>query len=557
MLDLVIRNARICDGTGRPSYIGSLGVKAGRIAQVGLEDGLASRRTIDAEGMALAPGFVDPHTHYDAQVAWDPLLTCSPWHGVTTVVTGNCGVGVAPVKPETRDVLLHDLVNVEAIPYDVMKAGVQWGWERFDEYLGCLDRRGLGINVAALVALTPLRHYVLGEAAFERPATDTETETMRGILSDAVAKGAFGFSTSNVRRHVGHEGRPLACRNASHQELAGLCHVLRDAGRGAIQIALHSGGGGLISDEDLELLRLLTTESQRPVTWLALFARAGDPDFHRQNIDKLGTLLERAVPQVTPRPLILQDDLRKPFLFVLYPSWKPALNRSAAEQIQYYRQTEFRQAFLEDMKGHVRHHLWGRVRVLDVGKSELEKYRGRTILEIAADENRRPLDVYLDIGIADDLATRYQVEAFNFDPEGVERLMADDRFLVGLGDGGAHVDILCDAGYCTALLEIWVRERKVLSLEKAVQKLTSVPAAFYGIPERGLLAPGKVADLVLFDPAKVASKPPEFVNDFPLNGRRLVARAEGIAATFVAGEQLYENGTHTGVFPGRVLRSFE
>ncbi|GIX49307.1 MAG: amidohydrolase [Candidatus Tectimicrobiota bacterium] len=557
MLDLVIEEARICDGTGRPSFIGTLGVRGDRIAYLGQERGLAAHRRLRAEGLVLAPGFIDPHTHYDAQVAWDPLLTCSPWHGVTTVVMGNCGVGVAPVRPQTRDILLHDLVNVEAIPYEVMRAGIDWQWESYGEYLDAIARRGLGINVAGLVALTPLRHYVMGEASFERAATPEELATMARLLRQAMAAGAFGFSTTTIRNHIGHQGRPLACRNASQEELRGLCRVLREVGRGIIEIALDSTGARLISDADVALLRLLTEESGRPVTWLALFARPGEPDFHQQTIAKLGPLLARAVPQVTPRPLITQGDLRHPFMFASYPSWQPAFNRPLAEQLALYQKPAFREAFLRDMKGHVRHHLWQRMRVLEVANPALRAYCGRTILEIADAEGKRPLDVLLDIGLADQLQTRFQVEAFNYDPEGVARLVTEDRFLIGLSDAGAHVDLLCDVGYATALLEIWVRQRQALTLEKAVHKLTAVPAALFGIPDRGVLALGKVADLVLFDPDTVACRPPEFVCDFPQGGRRLVARAEGIVATFVAGVQLYDHGRHTGALPGRVLRSYE
>ena len=557
MFDLLIKNARICDGTGISSYIGTVGVEGDRITYIGQDSGQTAQRSIDAEGLILAPGFIDPHTHYDAQVAWDPLLTCSPWHGVTTVVMGNCGVGVAPVKPESRDILLHDLVNIEDLSFDVMKAGIDWQWESFGEYLDAVGQGGLGINIAGLVAFTPMRHYVMGEAAFERQATPEEIDTMHRLMKEAMEQGAFGFSTSVMFRHIGYQGRPLACRNASKEELIGLCQALRDVGRGAIQIVLNSGGYSLIKDDDVELLRLLTNESGRPVTWLALFARTGEPDFHKKTIEKMGILLDRAIPQVTPRPMLIQDTLRNPFEFAPFPSWKPAINRSVAEQIFLYKQADFRRAFLEDLKGEERNEVWDRIRVLGVGKPELERYQNHTIMEISDAEGKRPMNVYLDIGIEDNLNTRFQVQAFNYDIEGIERLMTEDKFMIGLGDGGAHVQMLCDAGYATALLEIWVRQRKVLTLEKAVQKLTSVPATLYGIPDRGILAEGKVADLVLFDPAKVSSKIPEYVSDFPLNSQRFVAKAEGIIATFVAGKQLYDNGTHTGEMPGRVLRSYE
>jgi N-acyl-D-aspartate/D-glutamate deacylase len=557
MFDLLIQNARICDGTGKTSWIGTLGVEGDRITYVGQESGQAAQRRINADGLVLAPGFIDPHTHYDAQVAWDPLLTCSPWHGVTTAVMGNCGVGVAPVRPEARDILLYDLVNVEDLSFDVMNAGVDWQWESFGQYLNAIDQGGLGINVAGLVAFTPLRHYVMGEDAFERQATPEEIETMHRLMLEAMDAGAFGFSTSNMFRHIGYKGRPLACRNAGKEELIGLCRALRKVGRGTIQIVLNSGGYNLIKDEDVDLLSLLADESGRPVTWLALFARTGEPDFHQKTIEKMGPLLDRAIPQVTPRPMLLQDTMKNPFEFASLPCWKPAINRSVEEQISLYKQAEFRTAFLEDLEGDERDEVWERIRVLDVSKPELERYRNSTIMEIADTEGKKPLDVYLDISIADDLRTRFQVQAFNYDMDGVERLVTEDKFMIGLGDGGAHVQMLCDAGYATALLEIWVRQRKALTLEKAVQKLTSVPATLYGIPERGLLAPGKVADLVLFDPESVSSKIPEYVNDFPLNSRRLVAKAEGIVATFVAGKLLYDNGTHTGEMPGRVLRSYE
>ncbi len=557
MFDLAIQNARICDGAGSPSYIGSLGVKEGRIASIGTEKGLSASQTIDADGLVLAPGFVDPHTHYDAQVAWDPLLTCSPWHGVTTVVIGNCGVGVAPVKAEAHDSLLYDLVNVEDIPYEVMKEGINWQWESYGDYLDCIDGLGLGINIAGLVALTPLRTFIMGIEAAERHATAKEIGEMIRLFRQAMEGGAFGFSTSNVSRHLGHEGRPLACRNASKEELSAMCRVLKDMGLGTIQIALNSAGRRLISDKDLQLLELLTSESGRKLTWLALFARSGEPDFHQQTIDKMGSLLDRAIPQVTPRPLIIKDDLTKPFLFSLYPSFKSALNRPVKEQMELYRRAEFREGFLKDMGGHVMHKLWRRVRVLESSNPRLQSYPGRNIFEIAEKEAKRPIDVYLDMALLDGLQTKFQTEAFNYDQQGVKRLVTEDRFMIGLSDGGAHVTMLCDAGYATALLEIWVRKRKALTLESAVNKLTKVPADLYGIPDRGVLVEGKVADLVLFDPDTVASKPPEFVDDFPLGSRRLVAKAEGIIATFVAGRQVYENGNHTGIFPGRVLRSYE
>ncbi len=555
MLDLVIRNARIVDGTGTPAFMGDLGVADGRIRSIGPSAGQTAERVLDADGLVLAPGFVDPHTHYDAQIAWDPLLTCSPWHGVTTVIMGNCGVGVAPVRPETREILMQDLVNVEAIPYDVMKAGIDWQWESYGQYLDAVGRDGLGINVAGLVAFTPLRHYVMGEASFERAATGDEIATMRRLLREALEAGAFGFTTTTSRNHVGYQGRPLACRNASREELIGVAEGLRDAGRGAIEIILNSGGMYAVGDEDVELLRQLTRATGRPVTWLALFAHPGDPAFHDQTFAKLGDLVKQAIPQVTPRPIMSQGDLKSPTMFGSFVSWQRAFNRTPAEQIALYRDPEFREAFRPELESRKRSHMWGQMRVLEVGRPELSGHVGRTLEEIAAAQGKRPVDAYFDLGIADGLETRFQSSTFNFDPAGIERLITDDRCLIGLSDGGAHVDFICDVGYATALLDLWVRKRRALTLEKAVHKLTQVPATVFGIPDRGVLAEGKVADLVLFDPDTVSAKTPRYAYDLPCNGRRLVAESEGIKATFVAGTQLYDEGRHSGAMPGRVLRS--
>ena len=555
MLDLLIRNARICDGTGAPSFMGDLAVEGGVIRYVGKGNGQSAERVIDADGLVLAPGFVDPHTHYDAQIAWDPLLTCSPWHGVTTVIMGNCGVGVAPVKPETREILMQDLVNVEAIPYDVMKAGIDWQWESYGQYLDAVDRRGLGINVAGLVAFTPLRHYVMGEASFERAATADEIATMRHLLGEAIQAGAFGFTTTTSRNHVGYQGRPLACRNASRDELVGVVRGLADVGRGAIEIILNSGGMYAVSDEDIELLRMITAASGRPVTWLALFAHPGQPDYHDQTFARLGDLVKQAIPQVTPRPIMSQGDLKNPTMFGSFVSWQKAFNRPPAEQMALYHDPAFRQAFRQELESRKRTHMWGQMRVLEVGRPELAGHVGRTLEEIAASEGKQPVDAYFDLGLADNLDTRFQSSTFNFDPAGIERLITDDRCLIGLSDGGAHVDFICDVGYATALLDLWVRKRGALSLERAVHKLTQVPARLFGIPDRGVLGEGKVADLVLFDPATVTAKAPKYAYDLPCNGRRLVSESEGIKATFVAGVQLYDEGKHTGALPGRVLRS--
>jgi N-acyl-D-aspartate/D-glutamate deacylase len=557
MHDLVIDNARIVDGTGAPARPGSVAVSGGRITAVGIGSGEAARERLNARGLVLAPGFIDPHTHYDAQVAWDPLLTCSSWHGITTVVMGNCGVGVAPCRPEAREVLMGDLVNVEAIPLDVMRRGIGWEWESFGEYMDALGRRPLGINVAPLVPLTPLRHYVLGEASFDRAATAEETAALGRLFGEALDAGAFGLSTTILQNHVGDQGRPLACRLASPDELRELCGEMRRRSRGVIEAAITSLPDR-VTDEEYATLALLVEESRRPVTYLAVFARPGrPPGAHEEVVQRMAPLLgrERAVPQVSCRPLRIQFTLKNPFIFATMATWGQAFNRTEAEQRALYASESFRTQWKEEMeRRRIFRGQWRRITVRDAAGAEALALSGKSVAEIAEARGKDPADTILDIALADGLETLFDFPVMNQDPEGVRPLVTDPRFLIGLSDGGAHVDQLCDAGYATYLLGKWVRERKALSLEEGVRRLTSEVAIFFGVPDRGVIAPGRVADLVLFDPETVDDVPPEYVHDLPGGGKRLVAQARGIHATLVSGQVLYRDGSHTGAWPGAVLR---
>ncbi len=558
MLDLLFTNARICDGSGSPSHHGAVGVQDGRITFVGGSgDGQVARRTIDVQGEVLAPGFIDPHTHYDAQVCWDDTLTSSPWHGVTTICMGNCGVGVAPARPAAREALLRDLENVEAIPYEVMSTGIPWGWESYGEYLDFIDRKGTSINLVGLVSLTALRYYVMGEAAMERAASTDEVGKLQDELRRAMQDGAWGFSGDFLPHHVGYKGRPLACSLASREEIRGLCEVLRELDRGTASISLASTRLGTLplSDADVELLRMMVTVSGRRMTWLPLLSKFGEPDFPRHTLAKLGELVAHAVPQITPRPMVFLVSLGKPFRFGWYDTWKKAIGATRDEQEALYRSPTWRTAALEEMRTHDRQFPWANFWVKHTRSPALAHYEGRTIAAIAAAEGKSPLETFLDIGLADDMNGIFELQNANLDPAGVEWLVKNPDLLIGVSDAGAHVDQLCDVVYSTYVLQHWVRETGVLSLEEGVRRLTSMPAHVFGIAARGRLVPGYHADLVIFDPATVGPEPPEMRADLPLGAERLIAKAHGITASFVGGVQVLDRGELLAARPGRTLRS--
>jgi N-acyl-D-aspartate/D-glutamate deacylase len=556
--DVLIKNGTVVDGSGAPRYQADVAIAGGKIAEIGrITDG--AKYVVDAADLIVTPGFIDHHTHYDAQICWDPLLTSSSWHGVTSVIMGNCGVGLAPCRPEAREIAAWDLVNVEAIPFAVLAKGVTWDWVSFPEFMDAAQRRGVGINVGFMAPLTPFRHYVMGEESMERAATPEETAQIKALLREAILAGALGFTTTNGPQHIGYQGRPLACRLASREELRAYCNVLKELGRGAIEIALNDSPG-VVSESDYQLLHLLVTESQRPVTWLALLNRDDKPEICLETLRQTEPLLKRgAVPQVTCRPLIVQIDLRNPFIFANMPSWKPAFNQPLAVQLQLYRDPSFRQAFrqaLQEPRIFSDKTLWGRLQVKEVSNPALKSLEWKTVAQIATERGKDPLDTFLDLAVEDNLNVQFTMEIFNANEERIPELITDPRTMIGLSDGGAHVDMLCDTGYCTYLLGTWVRDKEAMTLEHAVRRITAEPANFFGLHDRGRLAVGMAADIAIFDFHTVGSgKRPEMRYDLPGGGRRLVMPAQGVSATIVNGQVLYEQGQHTGTLPGQVLRS--
>ncbi|MCH2482126.1 MAG: amidohydrolase family protein [Gammaproteobacteria bacterium] len=554
--DVLIKNGTLIDGTGSPARHGSIAITNGQIVEVGDIDSGATQ-IIDADGAVVAPGFIDPHTHYDAQICWDGAVTPSSWHGVTSVVVGNCGVGIAPCRPESRDIAMHDLVNVEAIPYDVLEEGITWDWETFPEYMNAAERRAPTLNLAFLAPLTPFRHYVMGTESLERAATPEETRDIQALLGEAMDVGAFGFSSTILNQHLGFQGRPLACRNASRDELKAYANVLKVRGKGAIEIAL-TRQIGVLEEEQCELLDFLLDHSGRPVTFIALFDRDDISEAVRDTLRRAAPMIKKgARPQTSPLPLTREINMRSPFSFAAFPSWKRLFeNTSKQAQIAVYKDRAFRDQFREELKNPLTFGNWERITLHEAQSDSLKSLEGLTVAEMARAQGKDAVDTFLDTAIADDLSCEFTMASFNTRVDRVAELLNDPSILIGLGDGGAHVDMLCDCGYPTYLLGTWVRERGVLSIEQAVRRLTSDPADFFGISDRGRLHPGLAADIVIFDPETVGSgNRGERRYDLPGGGKRMVMPSQGVQYTLVNGDVVYADGQIVGSGSGRILRA--
>ncbi len=554
--DLKITGGTIVDGTGSPGLVGDVGIKGGKVAALGQAPGSAAT-TIDARGRVVAPGFVDIHTHYDAQVLWDRMLTISPWHGVTTVVMGNCGFGVAPTRPAHREAILRTLEKVEGMSFEALQAGVglDWPFETFPQYLDAVERGGMAINVAAFIGHTPLRLYVMGEEATERAATEAEVAQMRAIVREAIDAGAVGFATSKAPTHVGFGGKPVPSRAADLAEIRTLAGALREAGQGVVQATV---GPGLFFDEFAEISR----ETGRPVTWTALLAGMLGPGSHRMLLDRSIELVHQGlavVPQVSCRPLNFDFDFAEPFPFESLPVFKPVSEADRQGKIRLYGDAGFRQTMKDTFGSSMAGPFAGSPDRLWISlcptQPELEE---RTVAEVAREKGVDPVDLMFDLALASDLKTRFRMAIVNFDENEVAELLTDRNTVLGLSDAGAHASQLCDACFSTHLLGHWVREKGLLPVEEAVRMLTSRPAEVLGIGDRGRLAVGMPADVVVFDPATVGASKLRRVHDMPANADRLVADASGIDAVIVNGTVVRRDGKDAvaadGSLPGRLLR---
>jgi N-acyl-D-aspartate/D-glutamate deacylase len=553
--DLKITGGTIVDGTGKPGLTGDLGIKDGKVVSLGKVDGPATT-TIDAAGKVVSPGFVDVHTHYDAQILWDRMLTISPWHGVTTTVIGNCGFGVAPTKAIHRKLIMQTLEKVEGMSLDALHAGLgdDWPFETFPQYLDALEKRGSAINVAALFGHTPLRLYVMGEESTERAATADEIGAMKRLMREAMEAGAVGFGTSVSVSHNGYAGKPVPSRQAAVEEMDALVSVMGDMKRGLMQITI---GREFSTRHMAEVSRKYGV----PVTWTALLSYLYGPGGHRKQLDlaaeqrKSGALV---IPQVSCRPLNFEFTFAEPFIFDVMKF----MNELAVEDAKApgtRRRAYADAAWREKLRREVTplfQRWWDRTVIAWAPSAkELEE---QPLTEAARKLGKDPVDLALDLALASDLQARFRMAVMNFDEKEVAELITDPHTIIALSDAGAHASQLCDACYSTYLLGHWVRDKKTFTVEQAVHNLTQRPAEMFGITDRGLLAQGRPADVVVFDPKTVGPGPLKRVYDMPAGADRLVSEASGIDAVIVNGKLIRRDGKDAiaanDKLPGRLLR---
>ncbi len=545
--EIVIRGGTVVDGTGAPGRAADVAVADGRI--VGIGTGLTGRRTLDASGHVVAPGFIDIHTHYDAQVFWDAALTPSSYHGVTSVIAGNCGFSIAPIRRDAVELMAHTLQHVEDMSFDTLSVGVPWDeFESFAQYLDAVERRGVALNFGCYVGHTAVRLYVMGDDAYERAATPDEVARMQETIAAAMAAGAAGFASSANPAHNGDKGRPVPSRRADMEELRALLEPVRDARRGVVALL----PGGVIPYEDMITFQQAVG---RPLTWTALLSLEGS-DYHRKIVEDTDAAQAGGAevwPQVSCRPLVFQMNLEEPFTFNTRDCFRALMDRPRDERIAAYRDPAWRARAAEELAtGYV--FRWHKLSVAE--SPSRPDLADRPVLDLAAEWGVSPLDAVLDLSLADDLRTRFWSVTANDDKEVIAWLLPRDNVLLGLADSGAHVSQLCDACFATDLLGQWVRERGVMPLERAVHKLSGEPARVYGLTDRGTVEVGKAADLVVFDPSTVAPGPLHRVRDFPAGGERLVADAPvGVAHVLVNGTPIRADGVPLpDARPGAVLR---
>ncbi len=554
-MDVALKNAMVLDGSGEPGQICDVGITGDRISHVGHVDSSEARQVYDLSGLVLAPGFLDIHTHYDAQVLWDPDLTPSCWHGVTSVVAGNCGFGLAPTRPEHRSLIIETLENVEGMSSAALHQGIQWGFETYEEYRAVLESIPRRLNIGTLVGHTPIRLYVMGTEAAERPATPEEVAQMKYLVTSAMSAGALGFATSRSPVHMGARGMPIPSRLADHEELKTLVDAVGGAG-----IVQSTAGPGFFIKEYAEFSK----RWKMPITWTSLLTDRRAAGMDLSGMEEMGLpsarLLEaqsalggQVWPQISCRPLSTQFTLAQPpATMTMLRSFEAILQRPSGERKAVYSDPRWQEQARPEVMA-----TWSRWAKTTVAETQHHpEVAGLSLEDVARQWNTTPFDAMITVALADDLATRFGVVIMNDDEDELGTLLRDKRTLLGLSDAGAHASQLCDAGYATYLLGHWVRENKALTLEQAVWRLTAQPASIFRIESRGLIREDYYADLVAFDPDTVGCGDLQRVRDLPANEDRLIAPSEGIEYVWVNGSVVRAEARDVdGAAPGKMLKS--
>ena len=558
--DLVIKNGTVIYGTGLPRYRADVAVRHGRIAAIGrIRE--AAREVVDAEGRVVTPGFIDGHTHMDAQVFWDPYGTCSCWHGVTTVVMGNCGFTLAPCGKRERHLVVRNLERAEDIAAEAMDAGIDWTWTTFPEFLDRVDALPKGINYAGYVGHSALRTFAMGERAFEKESSEDELSVMERELRDAMRAGAIGFTTSRSPSHETPDRRPVASRLASWDEVRRLVGVLGEMNAGVFELAGERAGGDPERLREYHVrLRDLAVESGRPITW-GLFSRREEPDLWRTYLALLEETAARGgrmFAQVHSRALTVVLSFKTNLPFDRLPAWRELRALPLDQQQARLRDPELRRRLVEAAKERDERRPIGAEARL--GSYEwifvMDSPEGphRSVAEIARERGIDPVEAIIDLALEKDLDRFFLQPIANENQDHALELITHPRTVVTFSDSGAHVSQIMDASLQTHLLSYWVRARRALALEQAVRMLSFAPATYWGFADRGLIREGMAADLLVFDPDTIAPEMPEVVRDLPAGARRLTQRARGIAATVVNGEVVLRDGKPTGALPGQLLR---
>lgn len=560
MHDLIIRNGTVIDGSGMARYRADVAISGGKITAIGKIRERA-RQEIDADGHVVAPGLIDGHTHMDAQVFWDPIGTCSCWHGVTSVVMGNCGFSLAPCAEKDKQLVMRNLERAEDIAPEAMEAGIKWTWESFPEYLDAVDRTPKGINYAAYIGHSALRTYVMGERAFSREANGEDLDAMKREVRAAIRAGAMGFTTSRTRNHQTPDGHPVASRIANWDEVRQLVGVMGEERAGIFEIAGENTGFDPERVNDyLGRLKSLAVETGVPVTF-GMFSSRIAPDFWRPYFtlaDETAAAGGRMFIQVHSRSLNVVLSFETAMPFDRMPVWSDIRKLPLAEQEAAMRNPETREKLIRAVHDSDGGHAVGaeprRANFDWMFVMDKPNPPHRSVAEIARGLGKDPVDVIIDLALEKHLKQFFLQPLANENQSDVLEMMRHPRSVVTFSDSGAHVSQIMDSSLQSHVLSYWVRDRQAMSLEEAIRMLTFVPASYWGLGGRGLLREGYAADVIVFNPDTIAPLMPELDHDLPAGARRLKQKASGLMATIVNGEVVLRNNEHTGALPGRLLR---